>query len=85
MTKLVSFSVTSLFTKVPVQDLLDFFDKLLTGLFISQTRKCNLKIINLRMKDFHFDFNGNYFSKEFGMDLANPLSSFLSNLYMDFF
>lgn len=83
--KLVSFDVTSLFTKVPVDDLLVFLSEVLDDLDLPVSNTVFIDLIKLCIKDCKFTFNGGYYCQKFGMAMGNPLSPVLSNLYMEFF
>ena len=83
--KIVSFDVTSLFTKVPVDDLLDFLKEELESKNLPLPAITVIELIKLCIKDSKFIFNGKFYSQKFGMAMGNPLSPLLSNLYMEFF
>ena len=83
--RLVSFDVTSLFTKVPVDDLLDYLASVLDNYELSLPTGNITSLIFLCIKNCKFSFNGNYFEQVFGMSMGNPLSPLLSNIYMEFF
>lgn len=83
--KLVSFDVQSLFTKVPVDDLLNFLSDTLDSTPLPFPKDVIIELIKLCIKDCKFEFNGKYYAQQFGMAMGNPLSPVLSNLYMEFF
>ena len=85
--KLISFDVVSLFTKVPIDDMLDYLSEFLDTAEIELPFSNNtlIELIKLCIKDCKFEFNGKYYSQNFGMSMGNPLSPLLSNLYMEFF
>lgn len=83
--KLVSFDVKSLFTKVPVDDLLVFLSESLDDLSLPVTNSVFLDLIKLCIKDCKFEFKSDFYTQKFGMAMGNPLSPVLSNLYMEFF
>ena len=83
--RLVSFDVCSLFTKVPVDDLLSFLPEVLDRLELPFDNTVLINLIKLCILDSKFEFNGKYYSQKFGMAMGNPLSPVLSNLYMEFF
>ena len=83
--KLVSYDVTSLFTRVPVYDLLLFLEDELTHHDLPLPVHTIIDMIKLCVVDAKFVCNGEYFSQKFGMAMGNPLSPLLSNLYMEFF
>ena len=83
--RLVSFDVTSLFTKVPVDDLLDYLAGVLDNYELSLHTSNIIKLISLCIKNCKFSFNGNFYEQVFSMSMGNPLSPLLSNIYMEFF
>ena len=83
--KLVSFDVTSLFTKVPVDDLLEFLEEKLETVDLPHSARTIIDLIKLCIKECKFTFNDKFYSQRFGMAMGNPLSPILSNLYMEFF
>ena len=83
--KLVSFDVASLFTKVPIDDLLAFLPEELNKLDLPHSNDVIIELIKLCIKDCKFEFNSKYYAQKFGMAMGNPLSPVLSNLYMEFF
>ena len=82
---LVSFDVVSLFTKVPVDDLLDFLAIELNNFNFEISTSAIIQLIQLCVKDLKFVFNQTFYSQSFGLAMGNPLSPLLSNLYMEFF
>ena len=83
--RMVSFDVTSLFTKVPIDDLLEYLSRILDNYEITIQTPVILKLVKLCIKDCVFTFNGSYYRQIFGMAMGNPLSPLLSNIYMEFF
>ena len=83
--KLISFDVVSLFTKVPIDDLLQFLVEELPDHNLPISQDVLIELIKLCVKDCKFEFNGKYYLQKFGMAMGNPLSPILSNLYMEFF
>lgn len=83
--KLVSFDVTSLFTRVPVNDLLTFLDDELRKHDLPLPVPTIIELIKLCIVDSKFVFANEFYSQKFGMAMGNPLSPVLSNLYMEFF
>ena len=83
--KLVSFDVCSLFTKVPIDDVLNYLSDELDNYDLPLPSNDILALIKLCIKDCKFTFNGQYYLQTFGMAMGNPLSPLLSNLYMEFF
>ena len=82
---MVSFDVVSLFTKVPVDDLLEYLEEELERHDIPLSVENLISLIRLCIKDSKFCFNGEFFVQKFGMAMRNPLSPVLSNIYMEFF
>ena len=83
--RMVSFDVTSLFTKVPINDLLEYLSQTLDNYEIILPTPVIIKLVKLCIKDCVFTFNGSYYRQIFGMAMGNPLSPLLSNIYMEFF
>ena len=83
--KLVSFDVTSLFTRVPVSDLLAFLGEELKKHELPLPVHTIINLIKLCVVDSKFAFNGEFYTQKFGMGMGNPLSPVLSNLFMEFF
>lgn len=83
--KLVSFDVKSLFTRVPVDDLLEYLAEILDNYDLPFSTNVVLELIKLCVCDSVFTFNGKFYTQKFGMAMGNPLSPVLSNLYMEFF
>ena len=83
--KLISFDVKSLFTKVPVNDLLDFLvDELPKYNFDLDSFKI-IELIKLCILNCKFSFNDQFYEQIFGMAMGNPLSPLLANIYMEAF
>ena len=83
--KLISFDVNSLFTKVPVQDVLSFINNDLHKLDLPVSNDVFLKLIELCVLDSVFSAQGKFYRQTFGFAMGNPLSPVLSNLYMEYF
>ena len=85
--KLLSLDVESLFTKVPVDDVLTFLlnklqpyeDHFPVGL--GKT----IELVRLCVTYNVFSFNGNFYKQKFGCSMGNPISPLLANLYMEYF
>ena len=82
---LISFDVTSLFTRVPVNDLLDFLRGELPKHNFSIPAAKIIELIKLCIIDTKFQCGGKYYKQIFGMGMGNPLSPVLSNIFMEFF
>ena len=83
--RLVSFDVCSLFTKVPIDSILDYLSNELVNHDLPLPLSHIIALIKLCICDCKFTFNGEYYQQIFGMAMGNPLSPLLSNLYMEFF
>ena len=83
--KLISSDAKSLFTKVPITDLLVFLREKLDDIDLPFSSDTCIELIKLCIVDNYFTVDGKYFKQIFGMAMGNPLSPVLSNLYMEFF
>jgi hypothetical protein len=84
--KLISFDVVSLFTKVPIDDLLEFLKSDMPKLNLPISGDRFLNLIKLCIKDNIFRTHDNrYFKQVFGTSMGNPLSATLANIYMEYF
>ena len=83
--KMISFDVVSLFTKVPVDDLLEYLSDFLDNYDLILPTDCIIELIKLCICDSVFTFDDKFYVQHFGMAMGNPLSPVLSNLYMEFF
>ena len=82
---MVSFDVVSLFTKVPVNDLLDFLKEELENYDLPLSITKIIDLVRLCIIDCKFCFNDEFYVQKFGMAMGNPLSPDLSNIYMEYF
>ena len=86
-TKLLSLDVDSLFTKVPIKDVLEFLSAKLEPyqdhfpLGLEKT----IKLIELCVTNNIFSFNNSFYKQKFGCSMGSPLSPVISNLYMEYF
>ena len=77
----------SLFTKVPIKDVLDFLTAKLEPyqdhfpLGLQKT----IKLIELCVTNNIFSFNNSFYKQKFGCSMGSPLSPVISNLYMEYF
>ena len=83
--KLVSFDVTSLFTKVPLFDLLNFLSQELDNCNIPVNKTDLITVIKLSKLDNKFKFENDFYMQKFGFSMGRPASPTLSNLYMEFY
>ena len=81
----VSFDVKSLFTNVPVEDVLQFLVTELRKYVFTVPVLSIVTLIRLCVIDTCFVFNGKYYKQKFGMQMGNCLSPVLSNIYMEFY
>ena len=82
---MVSFDVKSLFTCVPIDDVLEFLRNLLAKYAVSLPVSVIIELVKLCVVDTCFIFNGEYFRQKFGMQMGNCLSPVMSNIYMEFY
>lgn len=83
--QLISFDVTSLFTRVPVHALFEFIEEEFSQQPFPISLSDVLSLVKLCVVDSVFTFQGGFHRQTFGMAMGNPLSPVLSNLYMEFF
>ena len=83
--QMISFDVVSLFTTVPVDDVLEFLRVQLLQHVLSLPISAILQLIKLCVVDTCFIFNEQYYRQKFGMQMGNCLSPVLANIYMEFF
>ena len=83
--ELVSFDVTSLFTRVPIEQLLNYFHSEFKDYDFTIPLDKIIALMKLCIVDCQFTFDGQFFKQIFGMSMGNPLSPVCSNLYMEFF
>ena len=82
---MVSFDVKSLFTCVPVCDILEFLKEELSKYVLSVPVCFILDLIRLCVVDTCFTFDGNFYRQKFGMQMGNCFSPVLSNIYMEYY
>ena len=82
---LISFDVNSLFTRVPVQDFLDYLKDVLINLDLPVSVGTFINLIKLCVFDNVFTANGKFYKQTFGCAMGNSLSPVISTLYMEFF
>ena len=83
--KLISYDIVSLFTNIPIDDLLEFLTDELDKHELPLPTYNFIELIKLCVKDCKFQFNDKFYTQTFGMGMGNPLSPVLSNLYMECF
>jgi hypothetical protein len=82
---MVSFDVASLFTTVPVADVLEFLRAELLKHAFTLPISVILQLTRLCVVDTCFVFNDRFYRQKFGMQMGNCLSPVLANIYMEFF
>ena len=82
---MISFDVKSLFTNVPVDDLLSFLEAELLNFSLPLPVNNMLDLIKLCMLNSSFVFNDCFYKQKFGLAMGNPLSPMLANIYMEHF
>ena len=85
--KLLSLDVNSLFTKVPVDETLNFLRRKLPSLNLNLPFSCDILIdlVNICVTNNVFECNGRYYKQKYGMAMGSSLSPILSNLFMKYF
>ncbi|XP_044741106.1 uncharacterized protein LOC123302299 [Chrysoperla carnea] len=80
---LMSFDVKALFPSVPIPEAIKAFEKWLKnqGLHMDEVTEL-VKLTRLCMRQNVFTFEGKYYKQTFGTSMGNPLSPFLSNIFM---
>ena len=85
--KMVSFDVTSLFTKVPVEDAMAAIrhnDKTLDERTLMTTEE-TCKMTKLCLASTYFQFKDTFYEQVEGAAMGSPLSPIVANLYMEAF
>ena len=83
--KLISFDVNSLFTKVPVMDVINFLRDEIEKIDLPVSADIFIKLLELCVLDNSFKVDGCFYKQTFGFAMGNPLSPILSNIYMEYF
>ena len=87
---MVSFDVSSLFTKIPVDEALTIIQERLNA---DETlpERTNLSVESLMhllkicLKTTYFVYDGNYYQQNEGAAMGSPLSPIIANIFMEFF
>ena len=86
---LVSFDVTSLFTKVPINEAVDVIHrKLMEEDLVEQTplpAERIAELLHLCLKSTYFSYNGEFYEQRQGAAMGSLVSAVVANLYMEFF
>ena len=84
---MLSLDVESLFTNVPLDDVLSFLRRKVSegSVHLPLPTDVFLDLIRLCVDSNSFSFNGKFYSQIFGVAMGSPLSPVLSNLYMEYF
>ena len=83
---LVSYDVTSLFTNIPLQEIIDIARNLIFShnINLSITRKELKKLFLFAPSQTHFIFNSKFFNQIDGVAMGSPLAHVLANIFMSF-
>ena len=84
---LVSLDVVSLFTKVPIDDVIAFLGRKIDSgeITIPIPKQPFLELIKLCVMHNVFEYQGKFYKQKFGISMGSPLSPVLANLYMEYF
>ena len=85
--KLVSLDVSSLFTKVPTDIVIEFLTRKIESNQISLPipKDQFLQLIGLCVNNNYFQYENSFYKQKFGISMGSPLSPVLANLFMEFF
>ena len=85
--KMLSLDIVSLFTNMPVSDVLDFIDGKITAgsIRVDLPRDIFMSLLRLYIKGNVFEFNGKCYRQGFGISMGSPLSPVPAGLYIEFF
>lgn len=85
--KMLSLDVDSLFTRVPIEDILAILEEKLPDLNLDLPISLSkfIKLIKLCISDSVFRVGDDYYRQVYGMGMGNPLSPILCNLFMEHF
>ena len=85
--RMLSLDVESLFTNVPLDDVLSFLRTKVTEGTVQLPLPTDvfLDLIRLCVDSNSFSFHGKFYSQIFGVAMGSPLSPVLANLYMEYF
>ena len=85
-TFLVSYDVTSLFTNIPLQEIIDIAINLIFNhnRNLNITRKELKKLFLFATSQTHFIFNSKFYNQIDGVAMGSPLAPVLANIFMGF-
>lgn len=80
---LVSFDVTSLYPSVPVNEAIQCLENELHKLQMDDTKRTlYIQTAKLCMQQSYFQFNSKFYKTEHGVNMGNPFSSILAEIFM---
>ncbi|XP_076069970.1 uncharacterized protein LOC143041797 [Oratosquilla oratoria] len=82
--KLVSFDITSLFTNVPIDDLIVYLTETIDELSLQISPLVCIELIKLCIKDCKFEFHGEYYTQNFGMAMAIALAEPITAAFLPY-
>ena len=84
---LVSYDVTSLFTKIPLQETIDIATNLIFNHNpnLNNTKKELKKLFLFATSQTHFIFNSKFYNQIGGVAMGSPLDPALANIFMGFY
>ena len=82
----IYFDVSSLFTNVPLQPALEFWErKLLASSFeFDVPIECLIDLVKLCLNQSYFQFEDGFYEQIFGLSMGNPLSPVISCLFLEY-
>ena len=85
--KMLSLDVKSLFTQVPLDDVLNFLERVVArGTWVPPIPFNHLrKLIEICANNCFLEWDGDIYRQTFGVAMGSPLSPVLANLYMEYF
>lgn len=81
---LISFDVCSLFTSIPVSELMKYIESLLANFDTTLSAEI-LSLLKVCIKQNYFGFNNVFYKQDDGLPMGSPLSPLLAEIYMDYF
>lgn len=85
--RMASLDVTSLFTNVPSEDVLNFIERKIIAdqIILPIPRDVFMSLLRLCIEGNVFEFSGRYYRQHFGVSMGSPLSPVLAGLFMEYF